>query len=72
MRLTAYLEAIGESPRAFADRNGIQRTTIYRICNGGSCSATTALAIVRATKRKRARGGGYVRLEDLARPNAAA
>lgn len=74
MRLVDYLEARDESQEAFAKRasrheptgRGISQRTVSRIAAGGSCNATTALAIIRATRQEPAPDGGTVMLEDLA------
>ncbi len=74
MRLADYLDTRGESQEAFAKRagvheptgRGISQRTVSRIASGGSCNASTALAIIRATRAEPSPDGGTVMLEDLA------
>ena len=65
MKLSKYLEQRSESQNAFARRAEIPQKTVNRVCNGEGCSATTALAIIRASHREPTPGGGTVSLEDL-------
>ena len=58
MKLEAYLQERDESKYSLAARSGVKRQTITSICLGGGSSATTALALIKAT-------GGVVTLEDL-------
>lgn len=59
MRLQEWLETQGVSCSALARQIGVPTSTVWRIAlHGAEPRASTALAIIRATKRK-------VKLEDL-------
>jgi hypothetical protein len=72
MTLSEYLLATRESGSAFARRAGVPIRTINRVCAGDGCTATTALAIIRATHHNPTPGGGSVSLEDLVDAEVAA
>ncbi len=58
MKVTAYLEARGESQASFARRIGVKQSTLNQICLGAGCNANTAQLIIV--------GSGYeVTLKDL-------
>jgi transcriptional regulator with XRE-family HTH domain len=65
MRLSAYLEARGESQAAFARRAGLDQRTINRICAGSGCFLETADAIVQASRDKPTPKGETVTHGDL-------
>ena len=65
MRLRAYLTATGESARAFAVRSGVPHRSVLNVLERGTCTATTALAIIRASHEHPTPGGGTIALEDL-------
>lgn len=58
MKLTAYLEARGESQASFARRIGVKQSTLNQICLGAGCNALTADLIITGSL-------GQVTLKDL-------
>ena len=65
MKLPAYLIETGESAREFAARAGLPHRTVLNVAERGTCTATTALAIIRASQSRPTRDGISVSLEDL-------
>jgi transcriptional regulator with XRE-family HTH domain len=57
-KLASYLEANGLTQADFARRVGITQSALSKICNGGSTSLDTAVAIERES-------GGSVKATDL-------
>ena len=65
MRLGDYLNARGESARAFATRAGLTERLVQRVRRGDGCNARAALAIIRASVSEPTLLGGTVTLEDI-------
>ena len=65
MKLLRYLAERGISETAFARESGLDQRTINRIVKGQEPTASTALRIIRASRRRPAPRGGTVSLEDL-------
>ena len=66
MKLSAYLQATGESDAAFARRSGVPQTTVSRVRRGGIPRGDTLAQIIRATRDEPTAEGGTVTLDDLA------
>lgn len=65
MRLSDYLAARGETPRAFAARVGITGQAVRRIADGGWPQLRIANEIVKASQVAPAPDGATVTLLDL-------
>lgn len=65
MRLTAYMDEMGETAADIAKRAGVSYRTVERVAKGLSAHGTSLSAIVAATKQRPTRSGGFVDFADL-------